>query len=102
MGCAVKRGQMLVKAVQLLHENGLLVVVLPLACVDNSRYFTRAHFRTLLAALNVEIVEEHATAKLHFIMARRLGAPDSSAYALQFPKKLLHPGSVRNNFHIIL
>lgn len=102
VGSASKRGEMLMKAVDMLYDHGILVVALPLACVENSRYFTRAHFRSLLTALSLEVLEEHTTAKLHFIMARRVGELDSSRYIDQFPKALLHVGNKRNNFHIVL
>ncbi len=106
VGDPARRGEMLAKAVRMLHPRGALVFVLPLACVDNSRYMTRERLHSILQQLQLSILETHATAKLYFLLAQRTDAPapaTETEVGLKgaFPKVHLRHGDKRNNFHIV-
>ena len=63
---------MLVRAAQLLDPRGLLYLVLPVACVSNSRYLDHDHLRRILASVGFdEVVRQRDTAKLTIWLARR-------------------------------
>jgi 25S rRNA (adenine2142-N1)-methyltransferase len=95
-----RRGEMLVKTTQLLCPDGHVFIVLPLACVENSRYFNVKMFQEMLQALGFVIRKEHSSPKLYFVMAQMGGGPQE--YDGRFPKKLVREGKTRNNFHIAL
>ena len=108
---------MLVKAARLLRKNGFLCIVLPKACVENSRYFDASLLSRMLEYVGFTIVDTHASSKLFFLTAAFQG--DSMASVVvkgtaagktdadvvlvsQFPKQRLRGGKTCNNFHMIL
>ncbi len=100
-GVPARRGDMLVRTTRVLHPGGHLFFVLPLACVNNSRYFTMEILIQMLEAVGYSVVEKHISPKLFFLMAVFNGAPKEK-YEGKFPKQLLLGGKDHNNFHITL
>eukprot|EP01105_Mastigella_eilhardi_P005919 TRINITY_DN17599_c0_g1_i1.p1 TRINITY_DN17599_c0_g1~~TRINITY_DN17599_c0_g1_i1.p1 ORF type:complete len:262 (-),score=70.16 TRINITY_DN17599_c0_g1_i1:57-842(-) len=100
VGNPKQRGEMLVKAHQCLRHGGLLFVLLPRACFENSRYFTHGHFHDMFTALG--FTERHAkdSTKLSFYVLEKTGVP-RDGLAGSFPKRLLRAGAARNNFVIM-
>ena len=99
-GDARARGQMLVRARELLHPGGVLYVVLPRACVDNSRYLTRAHLVRLLAALGFSALASHVSPKLAYFLFALDNAKGNDP---SFTRKVkLADGPTLNNFCILL
>lgn len=94
------RGAMLVKTTVTLQRGGMLFLVLPLACVNNSRYFDVAALSDILSALGYSIKHSHSSPKLYFVMA--VLDSDPKKWEGCFPKKHVRDGKDRNNFHIIL
>ena len=86
----------------LVSQGGLLFVVLPNACVSNSRYFDMDIFTALMKHLNFELVESKITRKLVFAIFR-LEIPNVKREKFYFPRiKNVKGGKLRNNFSIIL
>ena len=81
-----------------------LFLVLPAACVDNSRYLTDTRLSEIMAHLGFRLVRNKRTAKLIFQLwelDHRPG-PHHSTTGRYAKKEMLNPGKVRNNFAIIL
>ncbi|XP_048580639.1 25S rRNA adenine-N(1) methyltransferase isoform X2 [Nematostella vectensis] len=57
-----KRGQMLKKCCKLLHPGGHVVIVLPLPCVTNSRFFSAEVLHLMMESLGFVDVSQHTTA----------------------------------------
>lgn len=93
------RGEMLCKTTRILRQNGTLFLCLPLACVNNSRYFDTERLLAMLTDIGFVVKETHASAKLYFVMAELAAMKTTHGV---FPKTLLRSGAQRNNFHIIL
>ncbi|KAH3742568.1 nucleolus protein [Pelomyxa schiedti] len=96
-----KRGEMLKVAFGCLKEGGLLFLVLPKACFENSRYMTYGHFAGIAASIGFSIVYQKQSAKLAFHILKRDTASHPPTGAL-FPRRLIRGGKQRNNFTIIL
>ena len=62
---------MLSRAHALLKQDGHLFLVLPLACVDNSRYFTEERLLDIVGHIGFEYVKSQRTAKLAMYMLKR-------------------------------
>ena len=104
VGSPHKRGEMLFKCShpKLLKKGGLLFIVLPNACISNSRYFDMDIFTALMKHLNFELVESKITRKLVFATFR-LEVPNVQREKFYFPRiKNVKGGKHRNNFCIIL
>lgn len=72
VGDLAARGAMLVHAARLLAPRGLLYLVLPAACVTNSRYLDHERLRQILASVGFDqVVRQNDTAKLSFWLVRR-------------------------------
>ena len=86
IGSPHKRGEMLFKCShpKLLKKGGLLFIVLPNACIDNSRYFDMDIFTALMKHLNFELVESKITRKLVFATFR-LEVPNVREKNFTFP-----------------
>ncbi|CAL5874120.1 uncharacterized protein PFLUO_LOCUS8407 [Penicillium psychrofluorescens] len=101
---ATGRGEMLKRCVQFLTSTcsiqfvPSLFLVLPVACVDNSRYLTESRLLEILASLGFYLAQSKRTAKLIFQLWEYTG--DGSRKSLK--KEMLNPGKKRNNFAIIL
>lgn len=101
---ATGRGEMLKRCVKFLTSEcpisftPTLFLVLPVACVDNSRYLTEERLLDILASLGFRLVQSKRTPKLIYQLWHYFGesAPRS------FKKDMLNPGHKRNNFAVIL
>ncbi|KAI9017414.1 putative methyltransferase-domain-containing protein [Gaertneriomyces semiglobifer] len=92
------RGKMLVLAREFLLSDGLLLLVLPLPCVTNSRYMTEKHLTGMLLSIGLELTASHQSKKLAFYLLRRI----EDVRRRPFLKKEINPGVARNNFCIVL
>lgn len=101
---ATGRGEMLKRCVQFLTPESpisfapTLFLVLPAACVDNSRYLTEERLLEILASLGFQLVQSRRTSKLIYQLWTLTGKPSPKP----FKKEMLHPGHKRNNFAIVL
>jgi 25S rRNA (adenine2142-N1)-methyltransferase len=96
-----RRGQMLQRAHSLLRPNGLLFLVLPLACVTNSRYLNEEHLLALLDHLGYGVLKQHQSRKLaHYLLVKQR-RPESKVNRFTVKQELC-PGRQRNNFCILL
>jgi len=91
---------MLRKARTLLREGGFVAIVLPLATVDNSRYFNDETLRALMASLQFAERVVHRSLKLYFALYQLGG--DAETGGAEFKRTLLRNGRRRNNFYIEL
>ncbi|ORZ29990.1 putative methyltransferase-domain-containing protein [Catenaria anguillulae PL171] len=104
------RGAMLAKSIAHLDPCGLrlVYVVLPRACLDNSRYMTHARFVDVVMreALGCVLVAERWSSKLwcglFHAQADRDGASASRKKAGKVAKVVVNEGGGRNNFAIVL
>lgn len=76
-----------------------LFLVLPLACVSNSRYFTEDRLEEIMISLGYQMVHRKTTVKLVFYLWEFHGVNDKRRI---FKKEVLNPGKVRNNFAVVL
>lgn len=101
---AMGRGQMLKRCVEFLTPTcpiqfaPSLFLVLPVACVDNSRYLTESRLHEILDSLGFYLAQSKRTAKLIFQLWEYTGEGSRKS----FKKEMLNPGKKRNNFAIIL
>ena len=93
-----KRGDMLRKCPKLMVDQGYLFIVLPLPCLDNSRYLNEELFVSMLASLGFDVCACHSSKKLSFFMFRKT----RQVQVKSFPKKILRKGGNHNNFAIVL
>ena len=133
VGCPRRRGDMLslCSHPMLLKKGGLLFLVLPSACTENSRYMNEQTLVNTMKHLNFDLVSSRTTRKLYFGKFQ-LQKPcpfwnlknhpnfkpsdddgsslpewktDSMCYDFGergFPRRTLRGGQKRNNFAIIL
>jgi tRNA G10 N-methylase Trm11 len=74
---------MLRKARALLREGGFVAVVLPLATVDNSRYFNDETLRAQMTSLQLAERVVHRSLKLYFaLVGERCCESDASVISL--------------------
>lgn len=76
-----------------------LFLVLPAACIVNSRYTTEERFTQLMNSLGYAVMKRRQTAKLIYYLWT---LQDSPIDAHRFPKTEVNPGRNRNNFSIVL
>lgn len=84
-----------------------LFLVLPLPCLENSRYLSTNHVTSILNSLGFIDLHTKTTRKLHYSLWRYDGKRQVDKYIrgggqTTFKKKELHPGGGRNNFCILL
>lgn len=101
------RGEMLKRCVSFLTKSPpsnasisvtpSLFLVLPLACVDNSRYLTERRLNDILSTLGFVLVKTKKTSKLIF----QLWEHCQDSKPKPFKKEILNPGKTRNNFAIV-
>eukprot|EP01116_Phalansterium_solitarium_P007085 TRINITY_DN19563_c0_g1_i1.p1 TRINITY_DN19563_c0_g1~~TRINITY_DN19563_c0_g1_i1.p1 ORF type:complete len:320 (-),score=91.95 TRINITY_DN19563_c0_g1_i1:24-983(-) len=96
---ARKRGEMLRRSHSMLTDAGHLFVILPLACLNNSRYLTHELFERMLAALGFAVVHKKDSKKLAFYMLRKQDLPTKPE---RFKVTSIVGGANRNNFCIKL
>ncbi|KAJ5584077.1 25S rRNA (adenine(2142)-N(1))-methyltransferase [Penicillium hispanicum] len=75
-----------------------LFLVLPVACVDNSRYLTEDRLLDLLSSLGFCLAQSRRTSKLIYQLWSYAGKSSPKS----FKKEILNAGPKRNNFAIIL
>ncbi|KAG0208329.1 hypothetical protein BGX33_006335 [Mortierella sp. NVP41] len=116
VGDPIQRGEILRHSARfLVPGTGLLYLVLPLPCIDNSRYMDHELLVEMMAALGyTTLVSHHLAKKLAYYAFRLDKAPgDDSKQGgskgskprtnqLMFPKKMRHDKPNRNNFCIVL
>ncbi|RAL08382.1 25S rRNA (adenine2142-N1)-methyltransferase [Aspergillus homomorphus CBS 101889] len=105
---AVVRGEMLKRCTSFLTKtppSGLcqpacpcLFLVLPAACVNNSRYLTEARLQEIMSSMGFVLSNSKKTHKLIYQLWDYTGACEPKS----FTKDTLNPGKVRNNFAIIV
>lgn len=101
MGDAASRGAALEKAAALLKPGGHVFVVLPTACVDNSRYCTTGLLEQIMESIGFSTVCTKASSKLLFLMCQLTDVAAHTAPDRQrFAKRLIKQGKSRNNFCI--
>eukprot|EP01122_Echinamoeba_exundans_P015241 TRINITY_DN7147_c0_g1_i1.p1 TRINITY_DN7147_c0_g1~~TRINITY_DN7147_c0_g1_i1.p1 ORF type:complete len:419 (-),score=82.10 TRINITY_DN7147_c0_g1_i1:947-2134(-) len=104
-----KRGVMLRRCADLLKcksptsRGGLLFLVIPSACIENSRYLTHELLSKMLEAVGFAILQHKTSKKLAFYMLelveRKRISPDQAA---AFKKQVIRQGGDKNNFFIHL
>lgn len=110
-GSPWRRGEMLYYASKILRKKGLLFLVLPLQCVQNSRYCDENKLQQVLDAVGLDVVSKEATAALlQWTAAKRddheygnsLSKPGPRKYEQLGKKHVIRAGTSRNNFSICL
>ena len=116
VGDPKRAGQMLWKAAAHLRRGGLLAVMVPRACVDNSRYCTDALFQQALQHVGFAVVTVDHSARLARYMARRVddgggggggggggdGGGDAELPGALSKRTVVRSGGQRNNFCVLL
>ncbi|KAJ5539168.1 25S rRNA (adenine(2142)-N(1))-methyltransferase [Penicillium frequentans] len=100
----VGRGDMLKRCVQFLTAEcpislpPTLFFVLPVACVDNSRYLTENRLLAILESLGFQLAQSRRTSKLIYQLWNHTGAFSPQS----FKKEMVNPGHKRNNFAVVM
>lgn len=94
----VRRGQMIIKTREHLNPGGLLYIVLPLACTENSRYLTHARFVEICQSLGYEMIVYKNSKKLCFYLFKLIQIKTPTL----FKKTEINGGKKRNNFSITI
>lgn len=97
-----ERGDMCKRFSQFLKDDGFLFIVLPLPCLNNSRYMNLDHFSSMMQALQYKIVKSHTSSKLIYILLRQDSSLSLKAKQGSFPKKKLQDKPGMNNFSIVI
>jgi len=100
-----QRGEMLMRCSRIIAEGGYLFLVLPLACITNSRYLDHSLFVRLMKKLRFDLHSNKESNKLCFYIFRRqqAGGTTKEADEANFGKRALcKGGKERNNFCILL
>ncbi|QLL34366.1 hypothetical protein HG536_0G02250 [Torulaspora globosa] len=99
----VLRGQMLKRFHQFLKGPKLLFLVLPLPCINNSRYMDQTYLVKMMAHLGYHLLKHHESKKLYYSLftLQRQPSPDDKDITFA-TKKILHDGPKMNNFCIVL
>lgn len=84
-----------------LKNGGHMFLVLPLPCVDNSRYMDENWLLSILKTVGYELVLQQHTPKLAMYMMQAAEV-DLSVEPKSFGKDLIRGGKDRNNFAIVL
>ncbi|PYH94972.1 nucleolus protein [Aspergillus ellipticus CBS 707.79] len=102
------RGEMLKRCVSFLTKSSLpgssisttpsLFLVLPVACVTNSRYLTTDRLDDIMCSIGFVLAKSKQTSKLIF----QLWDHKSEYKPKPFKKEALNPGKTRNNFAIVV
>jgi 25S rRNA (adenine2142-N1)-methyltransferase len=100
VGAPVLKGKMLIDCEDLVELGGLLYIVLPLACLQNSRYLKHTRFVQMLRSLGFVLRGHHTSTKLAFYVFER--SEEGRTQHRNFSKKLCRAGKERNNFCILI
>lgn len=105
---AVGRGEMLKRCVAFLTSSSpsdsilpvtpRLFLVLPAACVNNSRYLTHERLHDIMASMGFVLSESKGTSKLIY----QLWEYSHRCQPRPWKKEMLNPGKTRNNFAIVV
>ncbi|OGM42441.1 nucleolus protein [Aspergillus bombycis] len=105
---AIGRGEMLKRCVAFLRKSPLsgssfhitpkLFLVLPVACVKNSRYLTECRLQDIMSSMGFVLEKSKETSKLIF----QLWEHSHDFQPVSFKKEVLRPGKMRNNFAIVV
>jgi len=95
----LQKCQALLKTKTASARGGILFIVLPLNCIQNSRYMKHKRFVSILRALGFTLVCQKKGTKLIYYMFELLERP---ATLRTFPRKLVRGGKARNNFCLII
>ncbi|GCE97239.1 hypothetical protein ZYGM_004659 [Zygosaccharomyces mellis] len=98
----IQRGQMCARFEQFLKTNGHLFVVLPLPCINHSRYMNKDHFMQLMQFLGYSIIRYYEAKKLCYILLRRTGIQHQHDDDKFSKKHKFYDKPGFNNFSIIL
>lgn len=93
------RGDMLKRTTEFLKRDGLLFLVLPLPCIENSRYCDKETMDKILRNLGYETIRYHSSPKLAYWLCELKNCVNSS---FSIAKKELHGGAGRNNFSVVV
>ena len=91
-----RRGVMLRRASALMKVGGALFVVLPAACLANSRWVDEGVMRELLSLCGVEVVGVRESPRLVLVEGTKVAEPGRRGYR----PKLVRRGASHNNFSI--
>lgn len=98
-----QRGQMCLRFKEFLKDNGFLFIVLPLPCINHSRYMNRDHFEQLMRSLGYSMLLYHEAKKLCYMLLSLNPESKKSPNANTFSKKRkLYDRPGLNNFCILL
>jgi 25S rRNA (adenine2142-N1)-methyltransferase len=85
----------------LLNRLHYLFLVVPLPCVDNSRYMTHEHLIAMMRSIGyTKCINHHFSNKLAYYLFELEGVPNTSK--LNWKKKILQDGGGRNNFAVVI
>ncbi|KAK2777538.1 hypothetical protein FQN52_003038 [Onygenales sp. PD_12] len=79
-----------------------LFLVLPAACVLNSRYFTEQRLDEIMSYLGYKMVQRKVTSKLIFYLWEYTPVQEGRGRKVVFRKEELNPGRTRNNFAVTM
>ncbi|XP_071800651.1 uncharacterized protein [Asterias amurensis] len=99
VGLPERRGDMLKKCCAICKPKGYLFVILPLACLENSRYMGHDLLNDILESLGFTLITSHNSRRLSFKMYQYTG---ETGKRKTFPKTLTRNGIKCNNFSITL
>ena len=75
-------------------------LVLPEPCLHNSRYMDEATLSSIMQSFGYSLTERKCSAKLIYFLWSWKGLEHTRPQ--QYPKRVVNPGKVRNNFSIVL
>lgn len=97
-GSAKKRGEMVRLAGRLLKDGGYAMIVLPKACLDNSRYCDESIMHEVMQVCGIKVAHTDSSQKLWRCVGRRTGDVEKE----EVPRRAARGGSGRNNFAVVL
>jgi 25S rRNA (adenine2142-N1)-methyltransferase len=103
VGDARRRGAMLERCAVLLPPGGALFIVIPAACVTNSRYMSHVLFVRILLAVGFQLFRHKITPKLAlYALTRSTCAAGEDEVKGLGCRRLCRTGKQRNNFTVLL
>ncbi|KAH9808190.1 putative methyltransferase-domain-containing protein [Melampsora americana] len=102
VGDLKQRSEMIKHSHQYLKPFGFLYIVLPLACIENSRYLDSNRFNSILNSLGFHSLQQYNSSKLTFWLTQRSGQNGIGSIQrnLKWSKEEIRNGIDRNNFCI--
>lgn len=93
VGDVRKRGKMLKLCENVVRLNGYLFIVLPSACLNNSRYLNTEIFQEMLNSCGFIIIQTKETAKLNFFVCKRTNDDKLRSPPKDFNRSVIRPGT---------